>query len=109
MTQSHSFSVELAQQYGVECAILIDYFQFWIIQNKAMKIDFHDGKTWIHLTQEEISAWYPYWNRNKVQAIIQKLVDYGVLIKGNYNKSSFDKTTWYAFKNEEMFTSIIFS
>lgn len=106
MRQHHSFSVELAEQYGIECAILIQHFQFWIEQNQMMKRNFHDDRTWMYQTQKEIAAIYPYWNRDKVQDLTQKLVDFGVIIKGNYNKKGFDKTTWYAFKNEEMFTKV---
>ena len=29
------------------------------------------------------------------------MVKNGVLLKGNYNKSAYDRTTWYAFKVEE--------
>jgi hypothetical protein len=67
----------------------------------------HDGRTWMYQTQNEIAACYPYWNRDKVQAILQKLVDLKIIIKANYNKSTFDKTTWYAFENEKMFTKVL--
>lgn len=106
MSLNHSFSVELAERYGIECAILIQHFQFWIEQNQAMNRNYYDNRTWMYQTQQEIAAIYPYWNRDKVQDLIQKLVDYEVIIKGNYNKKGFDKTTWYAFKNEEMFTKV---
>ena len=106
MRLNHSFSVELAERYGIECAILIQHFQFWIEQNQAMGRNYHDGRTWMYQTQKEIAAIYPYWNRDKVQSLLQKLEDEGVLIKDNYNKSPFDKTQWYAFKNEEMFTKV---
>lgn len=102
--QSHSFSVEDAEAYGIECAILINHFKFWIEQNQAMGRNFHDGRTWMYQTQQEITAVYSYWSEDIVFKLIKKLVDEEVLIKGNYNKTSFDRTTWYAFKNEKMFT-----
>src|ERR1700731_2932470 len=103
MRQSHSFSVELATKYGPECAILINHFQFWIEQNRATGKNFHDGRTWMYQTQKEISAIYPYWSEKTIFRIIQKLVEFGVIVKGNYNKSSYDRTAWYAFKNEGEF------
>ena len=102
----HGFSVEHAELYGIECAILIHHIQFWIEQNQRMKRNFYDGKTWMYQTQDEIAACYSYWNREKVQRILQKLQDLNVLVKGNYNKNSFDKTGWYAFENEKMFTKV---
>ena len=101
---SHSFSIENAELYGVDCAILINHFQFWIEQNQRMGRNFHDGRTWMYQTQKEIAAIYPYWGEDAVQKIIKKLVDFGVLVKGNFNKTPFDKTIWYAFENEKIFT-----
>lgn len=103
-SQSHSYDVDNACLYGVECAILINHFIFWIEQNQTLGRNFHDGRTWMYQTQKEIAAIYPYWSEDTIFRNIKKLVDEGVLIKGNYNKTSFDKTIWYAFKNEEMFT-----
>lgn len=101
---SHSFSVENAQLYGVECAILINHFQFWIEQNKAVGRNFHDGRTWMYQTHKEIAACYPYWSEDTIGRLIKKLLEAEVIIKGNFNKSKFDQTSWFAFKNEEIFT-----
>src|SRR5690606_18667906 len=104
MRLNHSFSVELAEKYGIECAILIHHFQFWIEQNQAMGRNYQEGRTWMYQTQKEIAAIYPYWSEDTVQRLIKKLLDLNILIKDNFNKTNFDKTTWYAFENEEMFT-----
>ena len=101
---SHSFCVEHAEAYGIECAILINHFQFWIGQNRAMGRNNYDGRTWMYQTQKEIASIYPYWSEDVVYKIIKKLVDLNILIKGNYNKTPFDRTIWYAFQNEKMFT-----
>lgn len=104
MTLNHSFSIEHAQDYGIECAILIHHMQFWIGQNQRMGRNFNDGRTWMYQTQKEIAAIYPYWSESMIQRFIKKLIDFGVIIKGNYNQTPFDRTVWYAFKNEEKFT-----
>ena len=104
MTLNHSFSVEHATKYGMECAILIYHFQFWIEQNRRLKRNFYEGKTWTYQTQAEIAAIYPYMGEDKVFRIIKRLIDLGILVKANFNKTKFDQTTWYAFANEEMFT-----
>lgn len=101
---NHSFSVDYAEKYGIECAILITHFQYWIRHNQKLKRNLHDGRTWMYQTQQEISAHFPYWNRDSVNHHIAKLIKFGILKKGNYNKTQFDKTLWYAFENEEMFT-----
>ncbi len=101
---THAFSVEFAEKYGIECAIIIHHMQFWIEQNQALGRNFHDGRTWMYQTQKEIAACYPYWSEDTIYRLMKKLVEQEVLIKGNYNKTKFDQTCWYAFKNEEIFT-----
>lgn len=103
-TLNHSFNVEHACEYGVLSAIIIHYFQFWIEQNQALGRNFHDDRTWCYQTQKEISSIYPYMSEDTIYREIKKLEERGVLKKSNYNKNSFDKTLWYAFENEIIFT-----
>ena len=44
----YSFDIEVAQQYGVNEAIMIKNLQFWIMKNKANGKHFHDGHTWTY-------------------------------------------------------------
>jgi hypothetical protein len=102
--ESHSFNVMFAEKYGVLEAILISHFQYWINHNKRLGKNYIDGRTWSYQTRREISAWFPYLTEKQVRTVTDNLVKKGVLVKGNYNKVGFDKTIWYAFKNEKMFT-----
>lgn len=102
----HSFSVELAMEYGVEKAILIHHFQHWIKFNRRKNSPKHfkDKRWWSFQTREDIEAYLPYLDSQKIRYHMDALCeDCGVFIKGNYNKSRFDKTTWYAFRDEERF------
>lgn len=101
---NHSFSVEFADHYGIECALVIHHLQYWIEHNQALGRNFIEGRTWMYQTQKEIAAHFTYMSEDSVYRILKKLEDHEVIIKGNFNKSKFDKTTWYAFKNEEIFT-----
>lgn len=102
---NHSFSVDLAVELGsIELAILVHHFQYWIRHNQKLKRNLKDNKTWMYQTHKEIIAHFPYWTVDQVRRYIDQLIEKEILIKGNYNKSGFDKTIWYAFKNEERFT-----
>lgn len=113
---NHTFNVDLASEYGIEEAIMIHHFQFWILANKRAGKNLYEERTWTYQTLDEIAAHFPYWDRSKVFEIIERLctgksrrskktdLDFEpVLLKGNFNKTKFDKTTWYAFVNEKMF------
>lgn len=100
----HSFDIRTAMEHGIEEAILIHHFQFWIMLNKRQGKNSHDGRTWMFDTQKRLTAHFPYWkNRLKVMRLIDSLVEKKILIKGNYNKRAMDRTCWYAFVEEEKY------
>ena len=104
---NYSFLVEHAQQYGLDEAVMIHNFQFWITQNLANDRHQHDGRTWTYNTQKAFTKLFPFWSRQQIRTNLKSLLKQEVLIKGNYNKAAFDKTTWYAFKDEKEWLNII--
>ena len=100
-----SFNVEFAKRYGVDEAIMVKSFQFWIRLNKANKVNYHDKRYWTYNTNEALTEYYPFWSKKQVRRIIESLVDKEVLLKGNYNKIAYDRTIWYAFVNEVLYLS----
>jgi hypothetical protein len=101
---NHSFDIRIAEEYkSVDLAILVWHFQYWIMKNKRLGRNFHDGRTWTYQTYEEIAAVFPYWSRDQVKRILKKAIESEIIIKGNFSKNSFDQTIWYAFKDEEKF------
>lgn len=101
----HSFDIDLATELkSIDLAVLVQHFQFWIRHNAAMKRNLHDDRTWTYQTLKDIAAHFPYWSCKQVERFINKLVSLGILVKGNYNKNPYDRTAWYAFKNEEKFS-----
>ena len=101
----HSFDIKLATELkSIELAIIVHHFQYWINKNQQLGINFIDGRTWTYQTREEISAHFNYFTPDQVRRYTDKLVTLKILRKGNFNKLALDKTIWYAFENEEMFT-----
>ena len=100
MTQHH-FDVEVAQEYGINCAILINNFQFWIAKNKAGGRNLNDGRTWTYNSNRALATLFPYFTEKQIRDTLLKLETAGVLVSGNFNKSTYDRTKWYAFNDEE--------
>ncbi len=105
----HSFDVHLAQKYGIVEAILIHHFSHWIGVNERLKRNFHDGRYWTYQTLDEIAAHFPYITKDEVRNAIERLClgktrfskkerEFDpVLLRGNFNKTKYDKTHWYSF------------
>ena len=108
----HSFDIKLAEKYGVNEAIIIHHFCHWIRINTKLDRNFHEGRYWTYQTIDEIAANFPYMTKDGVRNILEKLCDgksrfskkdglefEPVLIAGNFNKTNYDKTIWYAFSD----------
>lgn len=98
----YSFDIEHAKQYGVNEAIMIKNLWFWIKKNKANEKHFHDGRTWTFNSKRAWAELYPFWTERQMRIILESLIKQGVLVTGRYNKIGFDRTLWYAFKDESI-------
>lgn len=92
----HSFDIDLAKEFGIPSAILLNSFAFWIHKNEANNTNFYDGTYWTYNSVSAYAKMFPYLSEKQIRTAIQNLVDRGVLKTGNYNKSAYDRTLWYA-------------
>ena len=92
----HSFDIEIAQQVGVQAAIIYKHIKFWCAKNKANDVHLHDGYYWTYNSKKAFSELFPYMTERQIDYALTKLLNAGLIIKGNYNTSAYDKTLWYA-------------
>ena len=97
----HFFQKELAEKYGVDEAIMLNHIIFWISINSKNLENRYDNRTWMYCTYKRFSEYFSYWSESQVRRIINSLINYNVLISGNYNRHGYDQTKWYALYDEE--------
>jgi len=102
----HLFDIDIAKKYGVNAAIIIRHFQFWIIKNKTNNKHLYDSKTWTYCSVQALTEIFPYWSPRQIRVILDKLLKKKIIMKGNYNPRGYDHTTWYAFIDEKRFVKI---
>ena len=91
----HHFDVDVAVKYGVNAAIILNNLYFWVEKAKANRTNFYDGKYWTYNSVKAFAKLFPYMSERQISTALCKLEDEGLIEKGNYNKSSYDRTTWY--------------
>lgn len=96
----HAFNTDLAEKYGIEKALIIDYFAYWVVENMRNERNFHDGRYWVFNSASALSEKFHYISRRTMNQKLQELETDGILISGNFNKNKFDRTKWYSFKDE---------
>lgn len=100
MSDMHSFSVDVAKEVGVNAAILLQSIKWWCEKNRANGKHCHDGLYW---TYNSVKAWqelYPYLGKSAIDNALKKLEERGFIKVGNYNKSAYDRTKWYAITDD---------
>lgn len=92
----YSFDIDLATKYGLDEAVLYKNILFWCQKNKANHRHFYDDKYWMYNSASAFSELFPFWNKKKIERLLQSLVDCGLIIKGEYNQNRYDRTLWYS-------------
>ena len=92
----HFFNQQVAEEYGVNAAVLFQNLSFWIEKNKANDRNFIDGYYWTYSSIKAFQELFPYLTARAISTALQKLEDGGLIITGNHNKSAYDRTKWYA-------------
>jgi len=111
----HHFDIEHAESYGIEEAILINHFIFWLTKNKAnhktikeieLKIDEKIQRVKRVFTYNSVSAMqeiFPYMNDKKIYRVIESLIEQKVIVRKYFNSNSYNRTSWYCFYDEGHF------
>lgn len=103
----YTFDATVAKEYGVNEAIMIANFQFWISKNKANGRNFVDGHYWTYNSKRAFLDLFPFWTEQNIKTILSHLKDKGVLITARYNENKYDHTLWYAFAEESIWLNNI--
>ena len=93
---NHWFNIDIAAEYGIPCAVLLEHIWFWISKNEADGRHFHDGMYWTYCSVKAFSKLFPYLSEKQIRTALDKLRREGILITGNYNDEVYDRTLWYA-------------
>lgn len=96
----HHFGVDMAAKYGIPCAILAQEIFYWITRNAAEGRNIHDGRAWMYQTLSGLERLHPYLTRKQIRAALNKLVDEGLVVKGEFNRNPYDRTVWYSLTDE---------
>lgn len=90
------FDVDVAKQVGIIAAILFQNIAYWCQHSKANEKNYYDGRYWTFNTNKAFCELFPYLSSKMIRTALQKLVDAGLVVTGNYNKQAYDRTIWYA-------------
>jgi len=95
MSHTHHFDIEDANRYGIEQAIFLNYFRVGLRENKAHNTHIYDNYVWVNYTEHALSILFPYLRIERVNQILQNMVENGLLKSGNYSKNNNQYSKWF--------------
>ncbi len=102
-------SVNDTKQFGIIQAAILGRIKWWCQYNKekGIKNRFLDGFWWSgYLSARELSEQIGL-SPSTVDKNITKLLEIGILVKGNYNKKGFDRTRWFRINDEYVSLNVV--
>ncbi len=96
----HTFDVDVAVEYGVSAALLLENVGFWVEHNRANRTNFYEGKYWSYNSRKALLELFPYFGEKQLRTATKTLVDAGLLETGNFNTNPYDRTLWYTLSDE---------
>lgn len=93
----HIFDIDIAEEYGILEAVLLNHFEFWIKKNMANGKHFHDGCYWTYNSVKAFGDLFPYASAKQIRGALNHLIEEGLIQTGNYNELPTDRTLWYSF------------
>lgn len=92
----HAFNTNIAAQYDVNIALLIQHFKHWTLNNLANKRHIHEGLCWTYNTVQAFCEIFHYWTRHQIEHLLKKAEAQELIVSGNHNQNKYDRTKWYA-------------
>lgn len=91
----HFFNEKVAEELGVNAAIIFQNIGYWEEHNRNNNMHLHDGKYWTYNSNAAFQKQFSYLGKKAIQTAIEKLKESGYILIGNYNDNTWDHTSWY--------------
>lgn len=92
----HSFRIDFAKQFGLEEAILLNHFAFWMDKNEANSRNFQEGRYWTYSSFTGLNKLFPYMSNSTLKRKIKNLQELGILLVGKFNTDASGVSNWYS-------------
>lgn len=89
----------LAKEIGLNESLILLQIEYWI----SISDNERDGKWWTYQSVRDMQEKsFPFWSISTINRAVNKLIDEGYIIEGNFNKKKYDKTRWFALNFEKL-------
>jgi hypothetical protein len=90
------FNIEIAKEYGLDCAYFLQNIYYWVEKNRAENRNFRNGNYWTYSTIEEFEQHLGCFTKRQLKYIINKLKEADLILIEQFSEGQAYRTYWYA-------------
>lgn len=90
------FNIEIAKEYGLNCAYFLQNIYYWVEKNRAENRNFRNGNYWTYSTIEEFEQHLGCFTKRQLKYIINKLKEADLILIEQFSEGQAYRTYWYA-------------
>lgn len=79
-------------------AIILQQVQYWVNRSENE----YGGRKWVYNTIKQWKDQFPWLTEKAIRNRFDSLIEKGVIITSNFNKSKFDRTKWYTIDYDKL-------
>ena len=92
----NNFDTEVAKEVGVNAAIIYFNIKYWCEYNRTNEQNEYEGLYWTYNSISAFEKQFEYFSAKQIRTALSVLEEHGYIRSGNFNKSAYDRTKWYA-------------
>ena len=92
---NQSFDIEIAKEYGILEAIILQDIYFWVRANEENERNFRNGKYWTYNSIKGFASKYIYASEKQIRTALNHLRDKGLIAVGDFSTDRFKRPLWY--------------
>jgi hypothetical protein len=95
------------EQYGIECAMLINYIQFYVQVLANKEINLHEGRIYMYHSAEQFQKRFHFWSLDKIGRHLRELEKKYKVLTSYQPENHFGKMTkHYAFIDQDIYIDV---
>ena len=92
----NNFDTEVAKEVGVNAAVIYFNIKYWCEYNRTNDQNEYEGLYWTYNSISAFEKQFEYFSAKQIRTALSVLEEHGYIKSGNFNKSAYDRTKWYA-------------
>lgn len=97
---AHQFDTEIAQQVGVNAAVIFQHIVFWCEKNAANGANLRDGRFWTYNSMAAFQELFPYLTFSQIRTALARLEEADLILSGEFNEDRWLRRKWYCVKSQ---------